>query len=392
MDYGLLIPEVNSGRMYAGPGAGSLLAAAAAWNLVATQLESTAAGYSSSVSGMTGLAWFGPSSMLMAAAATRYAAWLQTTAVAAYQTSAQAYAASAAYAAAFAMTVPPPVIAANRAQLMMLIATNFFGQNTPAIAACEAQYLEMWAQDAAAMYCYAADSEAACTMSPFNEPPQTINQSGQDAQDRSLAQTAANTTSAHTQAAVQQLTSTTITGVDPDLSPGSTITVPVGSDAVPGTGLTITVGNSTFPFTGNSGVFVHAVTTTTLSGGQTIAAGTGQVVGQNATFTSGTFQLLVGNVFFPGGQITGGPGVTTTYTIGVNSAGATIFQFDTGAIITGIPVTPITPVAPVASGVSPLAAAPAASATVSPGLAGTAGIQPQLDVDALMDAFATVAD
>jgi PPE-repeat protein len=32
------------------------------------------------------------------------------------------------------MTVPPPVVAANRAELMMLVATNFLGQNTPAIA------------------------------------------------------------------------------------------------------------------------------------------------------------------------------------------------------------------------------------------------------------------
>ena len=58
------------------------------------------------------------------------------------------------------MTVPPPVIAANRTQLASLIATNVLGQNTPAIAANEAQYGEMWAQDAAAMYGYAANSAA----------------------------------------------------------------------------------------------------------------------------------------------------------------------------------------------------------------------------------------
>jgi PPE-repeat protein len=65
----------------------------------------------------------------------------------------------AAYEAAFAMTVPPPVIAANRALLMALIATNFFGQKTPAIMATEAQYTEMWAQDAAAMFGYAGASQ-----------------------------------------------------------------------------------------------------------------------------------------------------------------------------------------------------------------------------------------
>jgi PPE-repeat protein len=50
------------------------------------------------------------------------------------------------------MTVPPAMIAANRAQLMSLIATNILGQNTPAIAATEAHYGEMWAQDVTAMF------------------------------------------------------------------------------------------------------------------------------------------------------------------------------------------------------------------------------------------------
>ncbi|MCV7061583.1 PPE domain-containing protein [Mycolicibacterium vaccae] len=63
-----------------------------------------------------------------------------------------------AYEAAFAATVPPAVVAENRIQLAMLVATNFFGQNTPAIAATEAAYAEMWAQDAAAMYGYAASA------------------------------------------------------------------------------------------------------------------------------------------------------------------------------------------------------------------------------------------
>ncbi len=41
---------------------------------------------------------------------------------------------------------------------MTLIATNLLGHNTPAIAATEAQYVEMWAQDVAAMFGYAASS------------------------------------------------------------------------------------------------------------------------------------------------------------------------------------------------------------------------------------------
>ena len=71
------------------------------------------------------------------------------------------------------MTVPPAVVAANRAQLAALVATNVLGQNTPAIAVTEALYGEMWAQDAAAMYGYAGSSAAAATVTPFSSPPQT---------------------------------------------------------------------------------------------------------------------------------------------------------------------------------------------------------------------------
>ncbi|BBY19915.1 PPE family protein [Mycobacterium stomatepiae] len=168
MDFGLLPPGVD----LCGSGSGPLLAATAAWAAVAAELESSAAGYASSVSELTGLTWFGPSSVAMSGAAAPYVAWLQAAAAQAGVTAAQAYAAAVAYEVAFAMTVPPPVIAANRALLMALIATNFFGQNTAAIAACEAEYLQMWVQDAAAMYGYAADAAAASTLQSFDEPPQ----------------------------------------------------------------------------------------------------------------------------------------------------------------------------------------------------------------------------
>ncbi|MDO2387209.1 PPE domain-containing protein, partial [Mycobacterium avium] len=47
MDFGALPPEVNSGRMYAGPGSGPLMAAAAAWDEVAAELGIAASGYHS---------------------------------------------------------------------------------------------------------------------------------------------------------------------------------------------------------------------------------------------------------------------------------------------------------------------------------------------------------
>jgi len=95
------------------------------------------------------------------------------TATQAGQAAGQAKAAAGAYESAFAMTVPPAVVAANRSLLAALVATNLLGQNTPAIAATEAHYSEMWAQDAAAMYGYAGSSASASQLMPFAEPPAT---------------------------------------------------------------------------------------------------------------------------------------------------------------------------------------------------------------------------
>jgi PPE-repeat protein len=178
MDFASLPPEINSARIYAGPGSGPMLAAAAAWDGLAAELHSAASSYQSVIAGLTVGPWLGPSSASMAAAVAPYVAWMRITATQAEQTADQADAAAAAYETAFAETVPPPVVAANRSLLMALVATNFFGQNTPAIAATEAQYAEMWAQDAAAMYGYAGASASATTLTPFTSPPQTTNPGG----------------------------------------------------------------------------------------------------------------------------------------------------------------------------------------------------------------------
>jgi PPE-repeat protein len=211
MDFALLPPEVNSARIYAGPGSGPMLAAAAAWDGLAADLQSTAASYQAGVSGLTSGPWLGPSSASMAAAAVPYVSWLSTTAAQSEQAAGQARMAASAYDAAFAMTVPPLVIAANRSLLMSLIATNILGQNTAAIAATEAHYMEMWAQDAAAMYGYAGQSAAASALTPFAPAPNTTNAAGIAGQSGALAQSTATSacTGAQTIASMsQQLLST----------------------------------------------------------------------------------------------------------------------------------------------------------------------------------------
>ena len=207
IDFGMLPPEINSARMYAGPGSGPLLAAAAAWDALAAELHSTAASYSSVVSGLT-VGWQGPSSVLMATAAAPHTAWMSGTAGQAEQTAAQARAAAAAYETAFAATIPPSVIAANRARLMALIATNFFGQNTPAIMATQAEYLEMWAQDAAAMYGYAGSSAVAAQVTPFSPPPQTTNPDGTAAQAAAVTQATSTVAGAQAQTLPQAISAT----------------------------------------------------------------------------------------------------------------------------------------------------------------------------------------
>ena len=187
-DFGALPPEINSTRMYTGPGAGPMMSAAAAWNNVAAELNTTAAASQSVISTLTDDEWRGRSAAAMATAATPYVGWMHTTAAAAQHAANQAMASAAAYEAAFAMTVPPPVVVANRAQLAALVATNLLGQNTPAIAATEAHYGEMWAQDAAAMYGYAGSSASAGTLYPLSDPASTTNPGGLGGQAAAVAQ------------------------------------------------------------------------------------------------------------------------------------------------------------------------------------------------------------
>jgi PPE-repeat protein len=187
MDYAALPPEINSGRMYAGAGSAPMWAAASAWDGLGSELTSAAAAYRSVVSGLTREAWLGPASMSMRAAAILFASWLSSTAEQVKLAARQARAAATAYETAFAATVPPALIAENRAALLALIASNLFGQNTPAISATETQYSEMWAQDATTMFAYASGSAAASRLTPFSDPPQTTDPAGIGTQDAAVS-------------------------------------------------------------------------------------------------------------------------------------------------------------------------------------------------------------
>ena len=153
MDFATLPPETNSGRMYSGPGAGSMMQAARAWDGLAAGLHAAAA--------QTG----------MTEATAPYVDWLNTTAARAEHAASQAAAVAGAHRSALATMVPPAVIAGNRARQRSLAASNCLGQTGPAIADIDAEYERMWARDADAMYAYAGAAAEAAALAPFTSPP-----------------------------------------------------------------------------------------------------------------------------------------------------------------------------------------------------------------------------
>src|ERR1700753_881152 len=159
--------------MYTGPGSSSMQAAASAWNSLAAELQSAAQGYETTITQLASDDWTGTASAAMSSAAQPYISWLQETAAQAEQAATQAQSAAAAYEQAFASTVAPPLIAANRAETAAATQANVFGQYTSLIAPLEAQYSEMWAQDSSAMYTYAGQSAAAAQVQAFSAPAAT---------------------------------------------------------------------------------------------------------------------------------------------------------------------------------------------------------------------------
>ncbi|OBA74802.1 hypothetical protein A5641_26905 [Mycobacterium sp. 1554424.7] len=152
MDFATLPPEINSGLMHSGPGAGSIAEAAEAWDRLAARLHAAA------------------QTPRMGAAAP-YVNWLNAAAARAEHAGAKAAAAASAHHSALAAMVRPPAITANRANLRSLAQRNCLAQSGPAIADVDAEYERMWARDADAMYAYARAAADAATLAPFTSPP-----------------------------------------------------------------------------------------------------------------------------------------------------------------------------------------------------------------------------
>ncbi|WP_406814368.1 PPE family protein [Mycobacterium sp. M23085] len=199
-------PEIISGLMYAGSGSGPMMAAATAYANLAAEVSTTATQWESIMSTLTTGSWTGGGSAAASAAAQPIVAYLHQTAAALEQAGAQATASAAAYEAAYAATVPPATITANRTLLSTLVATNFLGVNSAAIAATEAQYAEMWVQDSTMYATYQASSAASSALQPVTPLSSNTDSS---AQAVGTSSSTANSALQSTSDAVESTASTT---------------------------------------------------------------------------------------------------------------------------------------------------------------------------------------
>ena len=210
MDYGILPPEINSARIYTGPGSGPILAAASAWGGLAARAE-----FRGIVLHCGDLR---VDRRLLGRSGCRSrwrprprptSTWMSTAAAQAEETAGQAKAAAAALrsgirddgSARGRRGKPGAAGGAGRDKCA-------WAKTPPAIAATEALYAEMWAQDAAAMYGYAGSSAAAAAVTPFSSPPQTTNSAGRLARPARLSQATGTSTGTGVQSTLSQVVST----------------------------------------------------------------------------------------------------------------------------------------------------------------------------------------
>lgn len=229
MDFIGLPPEVTSALIHTGPGAQPLLEASAAWRRLGYDLEESIRAYSPVLASVAE-AWNGQASTAMIQAVGAYLTWLGNTAQQCLALGTSAQAAAAAFGSVQAAVVHPSVVAANRARLAQLLATNGLGKNVAAIAETEAQYERMWVSNAAAMYRYQAATAQALQLPMFTSPPTITTPEGPAAQAEAVQTASASAASSNVSTVLANAAAAVApaNAVPPPVSPVDTLLQAIG--------------------------------------------------------------------------------------------------------------------------------------------------------------------
>ncbi|ETZ55331.1 PPE family protein [Mycobacterium avium subsp. hominissuis] len=171
----VLPPDINAPLVHGGEGPFSLEQAALAFASAAVQDEANAQLLAALMAAVRDQ-WDGVAADQYAAQLQPLIAWFEALAVNGHASAAQIQSAATSIADAIALSPHPTEVTTNRLTWGTLVATNFFGVNTPAINVADAQYLEFWFRAAFARASSDIETEVATTtLVPWEPPPTPVN-------------------------------------------------------------------------------------------------------------------------------------------------------------------------------------------------------------------------